>query len=321
MAQVKAFFGWLIRHKGKFFLSIFSTIVFLLLLFPLGDLGDLVSTQVSKATNNQVYLQFQDLRMSLFPNAGVAFDDIYVEAKGLPAIRSQELVFTPSISSLIFQKPAGTVTARGFLRGEIEASLSPGKKSDNGIERQHITVKANSINLADLKDLANLPLQVNGSANLETNAQIDFTLQEQPEVELLLKIDKLQLPTSNLQTALGPLTLPELKVSSVELKGRLSAGRFIIENGLVGKDSDEIKGNIKGNISLDLKPVNGSVTPIFGAYQFDIDLTVKKSFQDKASLFLTFIEQYKNPLADGAQYKFKVSGTDPQNPPSLSILR
>lgn len=321
MEHVKSFLKWLFRHKGKYLVAILSAILFFLILFPLGDLSDLVSSQVSKLTANQVFLQFQDLRMSLFPNAGVAFDDLFLEARGFPPIKSKELVFTPSVSSLIFQKPAGSVVAKGFLHGEVEASLGPGKKSDNGTDRQHITVKAHSISLAELVDLANLPLQLNGSAQLESDAQVDLSLQEQPEIELLLKLDRLQLPTSNLQTAMGPLTLPELKLSSVELKGRLSAGRFIIETGQIGKDSDEIRGSIKGNISIDLKSKNGTVTPIFGAYQFDVDLHVKRNFQDKASLFLTFIDQYKNPTSDGAQFKFKVSGTDPQNPPSMSVLR
>ncbi len=321
MDQLKALTKWLFQHKGKYFLCALSTIVFLIFLFPLSDLSDFVTTQVSKLTNNQIYLQFKELRISLFPDAGVAFDDIYLEASGLPPLKSQELVFTPSIGSLIFQKPAGSLTARGFLNGEIEASLNPGKKSDNGIDRQKISLKASKVSLAELREIVSLPIQVQGSVNLDADSQVDLTFQEQPEIEVVMQIEKMMLPTSNIQTALGPLTLPEINVSSVELKGRLSGGRFIIETGKLGKPSDEISGQIKGNIGLQLDSRNGSIIPTFGSYQFDINLTLKRGFQDKASLFLSFMDQYKNPLPDGAQYKFKVSGTDTESPPSLSLLR
>ncbi len=45
---------------------------------------------------------------------------------------------------------------------------------------------------------------------------------------------------------MGPLTLPDLKLSTVELKGRLAAGRFVIETGTIGKPGDELYGTIKG---------------------------------------------------------------------------
>ncbi len=321
MDRVKVFFQLLAKHKFKFLLLIVSTIVFVFLLFPFSDLSDLVSAQVSKLTHGQVYLQFDNLRMSVVPNTGVAFDQVYLEGQGIPPLKAQELIFTPALSSLITQKPAGTVTAKGFLRGEVEVSMKPGTKSDNGVERQRITLNAKSLSLADIRELAQLPILVRGSAHASSTGLVDLSFQEQPDIEVTLKVDRLEIPASNVQTLMGPLTLPELKLASVELKGRLSAGQFLIEEGLIGKDSDELHGKIKGNIGLQIQNQGGSMTPVMGGYNFDIDLSVKKAFQDKANLFLTFIEQYKNPTLDGAQYKFKVSASDLQTPPTMSALR
>lgn len=320
MDQVKAIFKMLGQHKIKFALMFASVMFFLLLLFPLSDLSDLVSTQVSKITNNQVYLQFESMRLSVFPDPGAAVDGVYVEAQGLPPIKAQELVFTPSLSSLISQKPAGTVNAKGFLNGDLEVSLKPGEKSDNGVERQKITLSAKNLSLSEIRNLAQLPVQMTGSANLESTALVDLTFQEQPDMDITLKVERLELPTSNVQTAMGPLTLPDLKLASVELKGRLAGGQFLIEEGLIGKESDEVRGKIKGNLGLVLQN-RGGLVPIIGAYSVDIDLSVKKSFQDKAGLFLTFIDQHKVPTADGAQYKFRVSASDPMLPPNISALR
>ncbi len=52
---------------GKIFVMILSALVFVFLLFPFDDLSDLISSQVSKLSNNSVYVQFERLKMSLFP--------------------------------------------------------------------------------------------------------------------------------------------------------------------------------------------------------------------------------------------------------------
>lgn len=321
MDQVKKFFQLIGQHKGKFVLMIFSAVVFAVLLFPFSDLGDLVSSQVSKMTNNQVYLQFDKLRMSLFPETGVALDEVYLEAQAFPPLKSRELVFTPSVSSLINQKPAGTVALRGFLNGDVEASLKPGLKTENGIERQKVTLNAKKLSLAQLRELAQLPVMIKGNLDVDSQALADFTFQEQPDMDVVLKIDKFELPPATVQTMMGPITLPDLKLSAVELKGRLSAGRFQIEEGVIGKSPDEINGTIKGGIALTIQNRNGQMAPIVGAYDFAIDLNIKKGFQDRAALFLSFVDQFKTPTADGARYAFKLNATSPQLPPSMSALR
>lgn len=321
MEGLKKALGLLLQHKWKFLLTIVSTLVFGFLLFPFGDLADLISSQVSKLTNNQVYLQFENMNMSLFPDTGVALKDVHVEGQAFPSLKAQEVIFTPSVMSLISQKPAGTVHAKGFLRGEIEVSMKPGPKSDNGTERQRITLNAKQLSLADLKNLANLPISIKGSTNITSQALVDLSFSEQPDMDVTLKIDRFELPTSNVQTMMGPLTLPELKLTSVELRGRLSAGKLLIEEGNIGKENDELRGTIKGNINLVIQNRGGAISPQMGAYNFDIDLNVRKSLQDRAGLFLTFIDAYKTPNPEGAQYRFKVSATDLQNPPNISAMR
>lgn len=310
----------LFEHKWKLVLMLISTLFFAALLFPFGDLGDLVSSQVSKLTNNRLYLQFDQLRLSLFPAAGVALDEVYLEAQNFPALKSQQLIFTPSISSLISQKPAGSVVLKGFLQGTVEASLKPAKKSENDVPRQALTLNAKKISLNDLRELVELPVMIKGQLDIESKAIADLSFQEAPDMDLTIKIEKFELPAANVQTQMGPLTLPNLKLSSVELKGRLSAGRFQIESGIIGRDADEVKGTIKGGMSMTIQNHNGQIVPIWGAYAFEVDLSIRKSFQDRAALFLSFIDQHKTPLADGARYAFKLSATDPQNPPNITAL-
>ncbi len=56
-------------------------------------------------------------------------------------------------------------------------------------------------------------------------------------------------------------------------------------------------------------------------YNFEVSLNIKKSFQDRAALFLSFIDNYKTPTADGALYSFKLTGSNLMAPPSMSALK
>lgn len=248
-------------------------------------------------------------------------DQVYIESVRMPSLSADELVITPSISGLIQQKPYGQVSAKGFLKGDVEVEMGKGSRTENGIERQKIEISAKKVALNDLRALGNLPIMLKGQVNFEGTALADLTFQEQPDVDLNLTINQFELPPSNVNTPMGPLTLPDLKLSTVELKGRLAAGRFIIETGTIGKPGDELYGTIKGNIGISIINQGGRFGQQIGAYNFEIDLKAKKSFQDRAALFLSFIDGYKTPTAEGAQFKFKVSATNPMMPPSIGSSR
>jgi hypothetical protein len=74
-------------------------------------------------------------------------------------------------------------------------------------------------------------------------------------------------------------------------------------------------------MSLQIQNMGGRILPMPGSYSFDIDVTVKKSFEDRAKLFLSFIEQHKTPVGDGARYKFKLSASGPESVPSFGALQ
>ncbi|MEN0058259.1 MAG: type II secretion system protein GspN [Bdellovibrio sp.] len=321
MESLKKFFGLIRESKGKIFIMVLSALVFLFLLFPFDDLSDLISSQVSKLSNNSVYLQFDRLKMSLFPQPGMQMDQVYIEAMNTPPLTAQELVITPSVSGLIQQKPYGHVSAKGLLRGDVDLQVSKGTRSDNGVERHRVEVTAKKVSLHDLRELANLPVLLKGQLSVHSVALADLSFQEQPDVELEVTIAQFELPPANVNTPMGPLTLPDLKLSSMELKGRLAAGQFVVETGTIGKPGDEIYGTIKGNIGLTILNRGGTFGQQIGAYTFEVDLKIKKSFQNRAALFLSFVDGYKTPTAEGAQYKLKLSATNPMMPPSIGAAR
>ncbi len=308
-------------NLGRIFVAVAACLIFLFVLFPFDDLGDLVSTQVSKFSGNSVYMQFDRLRMSLFPTPGVDLHKVYVETLHTPALSAEEITITPSISGMIQQKPYGHVSAKGLLKGDVEINLGKGTRSEGNVERHKLEISAKKVSLTDIREIANLPVMLKGKIDLESTALADLTFQEQPEVEMHITIREFELPPASVNTMMGPLTLPDLKLSTIELKGRLAAGRFIIETGTIGKSSDDLYGTITGNLGMNVSNAGGSISPQVGDYTFNVDLKARKSFQDRATLFLTFIDSYKTPTAEGAQYKFKVTSTSPGMPPNITAPR
>lgn len=321
MAGIKVFFSFLGQHKGKIFLALFSTLAFLFILFPFDDLSDWVSSQVSKLSGNSVFLQFQKLRLNLVPTPGLKMEKVFFQAINTPSLSVEQLTITPSFSGVIYKKPYGQVNVQGFLKGDLDLSLSHAPRSEAGTEREKIEIQAQKISLKDVKQLANLPIQLKGQLQLGSTTLADFTWKEQPESEVDLTISQFELPPSSVPTPMGPLTLPEFKLAQVQIKGRLSAGNFLIEKAVFGKESDELQGNVKGSLGLNLENRGGMPAPVFGSYHFDIELKVKKTFQDKASAFLIFLDSYKSPTPEGFSYRFKLSGENFYAPPTIGALR
>lgn len=318
--QLKDFFKFLLTHKWKFVLCATSVLVFIVVLFPFNDLTDLITSQVSKLTKNSVYIQMDELELSALPT-GIRLGNLLIETSQFPAIRTKELTVSPSVMSVINKKPAGSMKADGFLDGSVFLSLAPGSKTENGIERQKIEIRAEQINLAKVRNFVPVPIPFKGTLKIESSALADLTFNEQPDMDLQIEISKFEIPTSNIETPLGPLTMPELKLGQLQLKGRLSNGRFQIEQGVLGKPGDDLVGTVKGGIGLQINNRNGTITPQIGAYSLEVDMTTSPAFTEKASLFLTFIEQHKKSSPQGARYSFKVSASGPQSPPSVSALR
>ena len=239
-SQITAFLRKLIK---PFLISLFCALVFFLLLFPTGDLGDLVSSKVSELSKNQVFLQFNNFSFNITP-PGVEFSEVFLETSFTPGISAEEISITPSIPGLISQKPYGSVKAKGLLNGNLYLSIKKGQSTEAGAERQRILLESENINLAALRELMKWSLAIEGKLSLNADGQGDLALSEQPEVDLNLDVLKFALPPATINTMMGPLTLPDMKLGQIHVKARLSNGKLNIESGEIGKKADDLHGKI-----------------------------------------------------------------------------
>lgn len=328
MNGIVIFFRFLKDNFGKFVLGFFLVVVFLYVLFPFSDLNDLVSAQVSKATQNKVFLQFDDLHINPL-TASVSLDKVYVETPQISNISVNELSATPSIAALIKRKPGGTLTAQGFMKGDVKISIAPsgaaskteGPDGGKG-EKYSIDITAQNLSLKEIREAAGLNLPLKGSLSVATQATADISFTEQPEGEVALTINKFELPPSSVSLGeMGRVNLPEIKLGQIELKGKLSNGKFVIENGKIGNSKDEFYGDVKGDLNITIQNLGGQMIPMIGAYNISLDLKANNGFRERAKFFLSFLDGYKRDLPDGAQYKFKVQAQAMGLPPQIQPLQ
>lgn len=314
---IRKAFGWLWKNKARFLLTLLAALVCAVLIFPLDDLSELVTSQVAAGTGNQVFLQFDRMSLGWSPAPGLQFQNVSLETMATPAINARELSIVPSLRALITKKIYGQVTAKGLFRGDLKISLSGGNTTEKGTAMTKVELQGEKLSLQDIRQVARLPLPLKGQLDFSTNGNADFAFVEQPEMDMTLTVNKFELPPSNVATEMGPLSLPELKISNLELKGKLSGGRFLIENGKIGAPGDDLQGSVKGSLTMNLRNFGGTPVPEFGAYTFDIDLQASSGFKTRASFFMSLLAPYQ----EGDRFRIKVSGLNFMAPPSMTKMR
>lgn len=320
MNSIVILFRFIFSNKWKIVLTFSMTLIFFVLLFPLSDLNDLISSQVSKLTGNSVFLQFEKMHLNPL-STSISLEKIYVETPQISSLTSETLDLSPSISALLAKKPGGKIVAKGFLKGELEISMHPSSSSGNA-DKSKIEVIANNISLKEARQVANLNLPIKGELSLTSQAIADLTMTEQPELDLNITIIKFELASTSIPLQdFGQIALPEIKLSKVELKGRLSNGKFTIENGKLGTNKDELYGEIKGDLSLSFQNIGGQIAPIIGSYNLSLDIKALPSFKEKAKLFLSFLDGYKIDSGSVSNYKFKIFASQMGMPPQFTPLR
>jgi type II secretion system protein N len=326
MNGIVLFFRFIKSHFGKILLTVLLTVIFLFALFPFSDLNDLISTQVSKLTQNKIFLQFDHMILNPF-NASISFEKVFVEAPQISTLTTDELSLTPSLTALIASKPGGTIRARGFLKGDLEVHLVPAPhEADSGgkakSDKYKIEAHAENLNLKDLKELLTLSLPITGKLNFNTQAIADISFAEQPEGEITITVNRFELPPSSIFTqASGRWNLPEIKLGQIELKGKLSNGKFVIETGKIGTNKDEFYGDIKGDLGLTFQNFDGQIVPQVGAYDISLEMKASNAFREKAKFFLSYLDRYKKDMANGTQYKFKIQASGAGAPPQFTPLQ
>jgi type II secretion system protein N len=316
------------QHKMKFFMFYVLSAVFFILFFPFGDLSDKITTEVSAATGNSVYVQFDDLSLAMIPQPALKMVNVVAELQQAPELFMTELSVAPSLAAIFKRKPMGRAYAEGLYQGNLDVHVSGSSKikDDSAISTQ---VDFTNFNIKDLikalQKNQNLPLTASGVGQLQ--AQIDFmpNMKTQPDGDITLGIRQVQIPAFNipLEAIGGSLPVPGLNLDKLQLKGKIKDGRLFISDTFVGSPKDELYAKVSGDMAVRVAP--GASNMDFGAYNLAIDITIREGLQSQLSSYMGlldgFVGSYKQPAISGTRYAFRVQGRSFQDPaPQFTAL-
>ncbi len=308
---------YVLREKKKLLLFIlFSAIFFAVLIFPYDDLSDLV---MAKAAEQGVYLDFRNMGLSFFPPS-LRLNKVSVDVAMLPTINAGEIYLAPNLMGLLTFSPGFSASVDDFLKGSLSVNYRVGHKTNN-VRLQTVALSLDDLDLKGLSAFAQLPIKIDGRIQGDIDGSFDPTFATQPSGTAAIQIEKLHIP-SGMVPALMALTLPDTRISQVNLEAQLDGGQLAITNGIIGKAGDNVFGRIKGTMQLQINKEAGYTYTTVGPYQFNIDLTldptIEKNFGSMLSL-LNF-DQYKTLTASGARYALKLTGTGAGSPPTPSPI-
>lgn len=303
------------NHKKQIVFAFFSFMFFLVFLFPFEDLSDYITEQIAKNTQNQVFVAFKDLGISIFP-LGLSFKEVSVDTPFVPTLKASTLNLAPSIASFLAFKPGFVANASGLFDGSAKLTYKTGKSEGDAPPRQLVDLELSKVSVGDLAKFAASPVPLQGKVDLNLNGEIDPTFRIQPTSEFAVQMVPLSIPASTVPTVLGPLNVPALSFGKINLQGRLVGGELIIEESQIGQAGDSVSGRIKGKFNVTMVRSGANVVPRFGAYQLKLDLNVNREAEKDLGIFLALYDKFRTLTGSGARYAFQLNGVNMQTPPN-----
>ncbi|MCB0412638.1 MAG: type II secretion system protein GspN [Bdellovibrionales bacterium] len=320
-------------HKLKILVTLVSSLIIAVIIFPYDDLSDVLTTQITKATGNQVYVQFEHLGINLFPTPGLSLDKVEIDTPITSSLKAGELSLSPSLPSLLLMKLEITARLQDFLNGKLSFSFQSKKslKETNGSGSYDIS--GSSLDLARLSSLASLPVSLKGQMSLDIEGNVDPTLEEPMNAEFEFDGQKVQLLPLRMDIPnFGPMDLPGLKLAQLLAKGRFlpkegSSSRgmqnqdLVLEDVQLGNEKDALSGKLKGRITVRMQSTGNQLNASISDYELRVQLHARPEAQKDFGVFLGFLDSHKKSSPSGSLYTFKVASTNPYQPPQITTLQ
>lgn len=283
--------------------SFFMTIV----MFPNEDLSDYVSSLLSRTSG--LYIQFDNLGLTIIPGPGFEADDVLVELRGMPALRAGNVQATTSLLKAITAKIGISAQLRNLFGADIQLEFAQNGTAKSGVPFDDVSFRAEKLSLDALMDFlaaANLGgPKVHGTARIDFNKlRVDHFFAEQPSALASIDIPSLSFPAQTLMTQMGPQPIPTLELGHAALKNmKLADGILEIPDLTLGDAKGEFYAKIKGTLGLQLRKAGPAINPEISNLNFNLKVTASKEFvnhnRDLLSGFLALMNNCKQDTATG----------------------
>lgn len=316
-----------VKQKIKYYLRIFllavlpSFLLFTFLTFPYGDLGNLVSSEVAKRTNNQVILGFKDMGFNFIPSPGLNFSNVEIRGSMLPELNMKELEISPSIAGLMSLKPGVRIASQGIFGGNLLLNTRGKEENAKGTLKHSINLEAQKISIKRLGQNFSLPVDLAGNIDIDLNSIVDPSFVDQPDGEVEINISPFKLIGGNINTGMiGVISLPPISLKRAVIKAQIKQNKLRINQFQIGSPNEDVMIKVKANLDLRFRSGPRGIRPTPGPYDAEIEINAGPGFERNYGVYLSFLEQYKKAGIGRNVYKFKVSGLSFRRPPKMQAL-
>ncbi len=306
------------QQKKAILLALFATVMFVIVFFPYDDLSDLITELIAEKSQNQVFVQFDELGVGFLPPS-IKMSNVEVDAQVLPAtLKAGTMRLAPSIAGFLAFSPGFSATIEDVMKGDLSLSYRAGKKVNENVQLQKIDLGLEKIDLKSLANFMSLPVNLGGVISAQFEAQIDPNFVEQPDGEVQIRINKFHLAEGTVPTAMGPILLPTMDLSNVSLRGQMRGAELMIDDGTIGGTGEVLNGRFKGKVGLRLIKQGTQVVPVWGAYEIKIDLSLDRTAEKSFGAFLSLYDRYKSLTGTGSRYALLLKAPNSQAIPTAS---
>jgi type II secretion system protein N len=278
-------------HKKKVLAFVGLFFFFLYLLFPFNDLGDLVTSKISEGTNNQAFVNFDNIDLALLPHPSLVLTKVSIETPFAPTLIAKSLSVSPSFLGLISFHPGVNVEANGVLGGNLDLTAGLGEKTmTTPVHRkQKVSMELDGISLGTLAKLASSPLRVDGQISGSVIAEVDPEFAEQLTGEIDLKSEKTVFPEANIMG----MGLPKLNLGDVIVQGQADKGQLDLTSFVAGHKGGDLYVTATGKIDIRMQKQMNGVMPPQGGYDLIVNVQLGDTLRQKLGPFLSAIQAYQ----------------------------
>lgn len=313
-------------HKMKIVAILSFASLWIFLIFPFGDLSDMLTQKIAEATKNQVYLQFDDMAIGVLTGVNVKLDNVVVESPGFPPMKASRLRIAPWVMGALSGRFGLSVDAMDLFGGLVAADVREGDKLKSGLREMEIGVEADQLKLNEitkiLTDAEILKLALDGVLKISTQLKVDPFYEVQPSGAANVTIGNLTLPAQtlelNLNGALLPVPISEMKLGPTRLNAKIGGGQFDIQELSFGTAKEMISGKAKGNVGVSFRKMGPQVVPTITGFDLNVTLTIDEDFaKTNVKAVLDMLNAYKrvepgpNGTANRWTYNFRLQPPDP----------
>ncbi len=320
MKPILNFFTGIFKfHKLKIFFITFFAFIFFIIFFPYGDLTDLITREVSKATKNNVYLQLDDIGLGFLPTPGIKLNQVEIHEKSTPKITANSLVVSPSILSLLTFKLGGNVYAENIFDGNVKLSLTKStKKKKDAFSGDFKVTSMDLYKLTSfIKKTSSFSGEIKGKGNISGNYDIQPSFSSPPKALTQLDISNLILDSIKFNTRGGLIELPTLKFKNVKIDANIEDEKIKIKSLSFGGAKDKLSGSANGTLGIKLTKKGSKIIPQVKNYDINLKLNIEENLS-KNSLFIPLnimAGKFSQNTSKGVSYNFRLHAPKDINKP------